>query len=127
MDFFNEASLKIRREKPIFTRGKDGWLVKIALKKISFSQLEQLTLWFLERKKNLSTTIGALLSKKVLETLEKDMERADFWKEVNEIYDKYYKSLSFTKELAKKFQPFNFKQINDIKEEVAVLERKTKK
>lgn len=126
IDFFHSASFKIRKEKPVFTKGKDGWLAKIALKKLSLSQLEQLSLWFLEKKRKLSATIGAMLSKKVLETLKKDMERSDFWKEINEIHDTYYKAPFFKKELARQFQPFTYKQINEIKEEAAALERKIK-
>lgn len=123
IDFFCEACHRIRNEKPVFTRGKDGWLVKLALKKLSESQLEQLALWFLEKKKTLSATIGAMLSKKVLESLRSDMNRYDFWKEINAIYDKHYPMSDFTKELTKRFKPFTYQQITEIQEEVSGLVR----
>lgn len=123
IDFFNAASLKIRKIKPAFTHGKDGALVKYALKKLTLSQMEQLTLWFLEKKKTLSPTIGAMLSKKVLETLKKDMERSDFFKEVNALYDAYYSSAGYSSALAEKFRPFTFRQICEIQEQAARLER----
>jgi len=123
IDFFCEACHRIRNEKPVFTRGKDGRLVKLALKKLSESQLEQLALWFLEKKKTLSATIGAMLSKKVLESLREDMNRYDFWKEINAIYDKHYPRSDFTKELTKRFKPFTYQQITEIQEEVSGLIR----
>ena len=123
IDFFCEACHRIRNEKPIITRGKDGRLVKLALKKLSESQLEQLALWFLEKKKTLSATIGAMLSKKVLESLRSDMNRYDFWKEINGIYDKHYPRPDFTKELTKRFKPFTYQQITEIQEEVSGLIR----
>lgn len=123
IDFFCEASHRIRHEKPVITRGKDGWLVKLALRKLSESQLEQMALWFLDKKKTLSTTIGAMLSKSVLGTLREDMNRHDFWKEINSIYDKYYPRSDFTKELTKRFKPFTSQQITEIQEEVSALIR----
>lgn len=127
IDFFHDASLKIRSKKAIITRGKDGNLAKLALKRLSLSQLEQLTLWFLAKKTDLRPTIGAMLSKKVLETLKNDMNRPDFWKEINMIYDKYFPPSDFTKELAKKLKPFSYRQIAEIAEEVSRLERAGKR
>lgn len=123
IDFFSEACVKIRNEKPKIIHGKDGWLVKHGLKKMSVSQLEELSLWFLSKKKSLSPTIGAMLGTKVLDALQNDMEKPNFWKELNEIYDIYYKNPGISKELIKKFNPFTPKQITEIKEQVARMER----
>lgn len=123
IDFFSEACVKIRNEKPKIIHGKDGWLVKHGLKKMSVSQLEELSLWFLSKKKSLSPTIGAMLGTKVLDALQNDMEKPNFWKELNEIYDIYYKNPGISKELIKKFNPFTPKQITEIKEQVAKMER----
>lgn len=90
IDFFHEACLKIRKEKPVFERGKDGNLVKIALKKFSRKQLEMLSVWFLAKKPKLATRIGAMLSKKVLEELERKIKGPDFWKDLDTIFEKYY-------------------------------------
>lgn len=126
IDFFSEASVKIRNEKPKIIHGKDGWLVKYALKKISVSQLEELALWFLSKKKSLSPTIGAMLSMSVLNTLQSDMQKPNFWKELNEIYDIYYKNPGISEELIKKFNPFTPKQITEIKEQIARMERQSR-
>lgn len=123
IDFFVEASKRIRKEKPVITRGKDGYLVKLALRKMSESQLEQLTLWFLEKKKTLSTTIGAMLSNAVLDTLRQDMNRYDFWKEIDRIYDQYYPRPAYMAELTKRFQPFSYQQITEMQEEIAAMVR----
>lgn len=90
IDFFHEASLKIRREKPLFIRGKDGNLVKSALKKLSRSQLEMMAVWFLAKKPKLKTSLGAMLSKKVLEELARKIKDPNFWKELDEIYCQYF-------------------------------------
>ena len=127
IDFFHNASLKIRGEKAVITRGKDGNLAKLALKRLSLNQLEQLTLWFLTKKGGLKPTIGAMLSKKVLETLKKDMNRPDFWKEISRIYDKYFPASDLSKELAKKLKPFSYRQIAEIAEETSRIERATRK
>ncbi len=126
IDFFYETCQKIRREKPIITRGKDGNLVKLALKRLSLNQLEQLALWFLAKKTGLKATVGAMLSKKVLGNLEKDMGRGDFWREINQIYYQYYPSSNFAKDLAKQFKPFSYQKVAEIAEEVSRLERSKK-
>lgn len=127
IDFFYEACKKIRREKAVITRGKDGKLAKIALKRLSLIQLEQLALWFLVKKSDLRTTIGAMLSKKVLRSLENDMNRGDFWKEIDRIFYRYYPQSDLTKDLAKKFKPFSYQEVAKIAEEVARAERAAKK
>ncbi len=90
IDFFNEACLKIRKERPIFARGKDGNLVKLALKKFSRQHLEMLAVWFLAKKLKLQPKIGAMLSKKMLEELERKIKSPSLWKELDEIFEKYY-------------------------------------
>ncbi len=91
IDFFHDASIKIRKEKPIFTRGKDGNLVKLALRQFSKQQLEMLAVWFLEKKRKLSPAIGTMLSKAVLEELDKKIKDPAFWKDLDKIHEKYYK------------------------------------
>ena len=91
IDFFHDASLKIRNEKPKFVRGKDGNLVKSALKTFSRQQLEMLACWFLEKKPKLSLSLGAMLSKNVLEELERKIKDPNFWKDLDKIHEKYYK------------------------------------
>jgi len=90
IDFFHDSCLKIRHEKPLFIRGKDGKLVKLALNKLSRSQLEMLALWFLAKKPKLRATIGAMLSKKVLEELLRKIKEPAFWKELDQIYEKNF-------------------------------------
>lgn len=90
IDFFYDACLKIRKEKPFFERGKDGKLVKNALKKFSRTQLEMLAVWFFGQKPKLAPKIGTMFSKKVMEELERKMKKPDFWKELDSIFEKYY-------------------------------------
>ena len=90
IDFFNNAAIKIREQKPHFIHGKDGKMVKLALGKMTREQLEQLAIWFLEEKRGLGPTIGAMLSRSVLETLRADMNRPGFWAELDAIYNKYF-------------------------------------
>jgi len=127
IDFFCRSSQKIRNQKPIIIHGKDGALTKFALKKMSLSQLEQMSLWFLEKKKSLSPKIGTMLSKRVMETFERDMRLPDFWKEIENIYAKHYSRATVSAKLARKFIPFTSKQVMEIAEEVARTERLTKR
>lgn len=90
IDFFNDACLRIRKEKPVFARGKDGNLVKLALKQFSRQQLEMLAVWFLAKKSKLRPQIGAMLSKKMLEELNENIRKLNFWKDLDEIFIKYY-------------------------------------
>ena len=90
IDFFNDACLKIRKERPVFARGKDGNLVKLALKKFSRQHLEMLAVWFLAKKSKMQPKIGAMLSKKMVEELERKIKSPSFWKELDEIFEKYY-------------------------------------
>ncbi len=95
IDFFHEATLKIRRQKAVFVRGKDGSLVAKALKTFSRSQLEMLAIWFLYKKEKMSPTIGAMLSKAVTEELERQLKEPGFWKEIDAIYEKHFPRETF--------------------------------
>lgn len=85
IDFFHDAAIRIRKVRPVFNRGKDGNLVSRALKKFSRTHLEMLAVWFLVKKPKLKPTIGAMLSKAMLEELEKTIKNPGFWKELDEI------------------------------------------
>lgn len=130
IDFFFEAAQKIKKTKPLITHGKDGVLTKLALNKLSLSQLEQLALWFLTKKQGLSLTIGAMLSKRVLDGLKQDMGRPDFFKEIDEIYTQYFRNAAgygFAKKLEEKFRPFDSRQITEMQEQIARFERLVKR
>lgn len=130
IDFFFDAVQKIKKIKPEITHGKDGFLTKLALNKLSLSQLEQLALWFLIKKQGLSLTIGAMLSYKVLDSLKRDMERHDFFKEIDMIYAQYFRNTAtgdFAKKLENKFKPFNSIQITEMQEQIARLEHLVKR
>lgn len=90
IDFFHDACLRIRKEKPKFIRGKDGNLVSSALKIFSRQQLEMLAFWFLEKKRKLSPSLGAMLGKSMLEELERVIKKPNFWKDLDKIHEKYY-------------------------------------
>ena len=90
IDFFHNAVIKIRNQKAVFVRGKDGNLVRSALRAFSRSQLEMLAIWFLAKKEKLSPTIGAMLSAAVLEELERKIKEPGFWVDLDELYEKYY-------------------------------------
>ena len=91
IDFFHDASIKIRREKPIIQRGRDGMLVKKALNFFSRQHLEMLAVWFLGRKPKIQPKISAMLSKKIMEELEMKIKSPDFWKDLDDLTEKYYK------------------------------------
>ncbi len=91
IDFFFDATQKIRKTKAIFIRGKDGTLVERDLKIFSRSQLEMLTVWFLAKKPKLAATIGAMLSNKFIEELKKQLSQSEFWRDLDELYEIYYK------------------------------------
>ncbi|OGF63279.1 hypothetical protein A2926_03650 [Candidatus Giovannonibacteria bacterium RIFCSPLOWO2_01_FULL_44_40] len=93
IDFFHDACAKIRKVKAVFERGKDGNLVKTALKKFSRRHLEMLAVWFLARKPKLQPKIGTMLSKKIMEELERKMKQPDFWKDLDAIFEKHYSRL----------------------------------
>ena len=90
IDYFHDTVQKVRKQKAVFVRGKDGKLVARALAIFSRPQLEMLGLWFLAHKPKLSPTIGAMLSDAVLEELERKIKDPHFWKELDELSGRYY-------------------------------------
>ena len=90
IDFFHTATQRIRNEKALFVRGKDGNLVKLALRTFSRPQLEMLSIWFLAHKIKMQPTIGAMLSGAVMEELERQIARPTFWKDIDAVYEKYF-------------------------------------
>ncbi len=111
IDFFHDATKRVRSEKAIFVRGKDGNLVKLALNIFSRPQLEMLALWFLAHKIKMQATIGAMLSRAVIEELEKQIARPSFWKDVDTIYDRYFERPDPTPHL----ESFSLEDIQELK------------
>ncbi len=122
VDFFVRTGEKIIGKKPTVVRGKDGRLVALALKKLPVAKLETLAVWFLARKKNLRPLIGTMLSRVVLEELERAMNKSSFWKEIDALMDTYYPR----KATPHMWQPFTHTDINTMKEEVARAMRRSK-
>ena len=120
IDFFVRTGEKILGAKPAIVRGKDGQLVSYALRRLSVSKLETLTVWFLARKKNLKPLIGTMLSLRVLDELTREMNKSDFWKEIDKLMDQYYPR----KETIQMWKPFTHADITNMKEEVARIMRK---
>lgn len=98
IDFFHGAAQKVRGEKAVFIRGKDGNLVRLALKTFSEKQLEMLALWFLAKKTKMKASIGAMLSKAAMEELERKIKDPNFWKDLDEILENKYKKNDIAKE-----------------------------
>ncbi|KKU80752.1 MAG: hypothetical protein UY09_C0054G0004 [Parcubacteria group bacterium GW2011_GWA2_47_8] len=90
IDFFHNAALRIRKQKPTIIRGKDGKLIEKALVLFSRQQLEMLAVWFLAKKPKLSATIGAMLSDTVLQELSRKMRYSSFWKDLDTISERYF-------------------------------------
>jgi hypothetical protein len=145
MDAFKRYCEAIRKTKPVFTRFKDGNLIKHALKHLSAFQIEMLFLWFLREKKHMRPTIGAALSKGIisdfinasqreygfynkLEKLAKqytDTEKTS--KEIKAETGEMTKALTKLKsELSEKLKPFSYQTQAKIAEETAKEERKIK-
>ena len=120
IDFFVKTGERIRNQKPEIVRGKDGYLVKLALSKLSESKLEMLAIWFFAHKQALQPRIGSMLSKKVLEELQHEMDRPNFWKEIGRLTDMYYPR---TEKGAKMWQPFTSVEMNTLKQELASVMR----
>lgn len=115
IDFFVKAGDRILGKKPAVIRGKDGYLVGLALKKLPVGKLETLAIWFLCKKQLLKPLIGTMLSRTVLEELTQEMNRAGFWKEIDYLMDQYYpRTQNVTT-----WQPFSHQDITTMKEEVA--------
>src|SRR3989338_1687751 len=90
VDFFCDAALRIRKQKPTIIRGKDGKLIKQALEFFSRQQLEMLAVWFLAKKTKLSPSIGAMLSNVVLEELSRKMRSSSFWNDLDTLSERYF-------------------------------------
>jgi hypothetical protein len=101
IDFFHEASLKVRGVGAKIVRGRDGLLAKKALTKFSRQQLEMMAVWYLAKKPKLSPAIGTMLSKSLMEELERKFKDHAFWKELDEIYDRYYPRQMWAEEVKK--------------------------
>jgi hypothetical protein len=143
MELFDRYSKTIRQIKPSFTRFKDGNLIKNALRHISKFQTEMLFLWFLKEKTHMQPTIGAALSKGIIDDFIKASRKEyGFYNKLDQLARQYanikktdeeikteademVKSLEKLKaELTKKVRPFSHRERAKIAEEVAVLERK---
>ncbi|GEM_PF-4290782 len=121
IDFFVKTGEKIYSTKPTVVRGKDGRLISLALRRLPIEKIETLAVWFLARKKNLRPLIGTMLSKKVLEELEREMNKSSFWKDMDKLMDDYYPRLN----TPAMWQPFTHMDITSMKEEVARSMRKS--
>ncbi len=111
IDFFHDASLRVRNKKPIFIRGKDGKLVKLALSIFSRPQLEMLAVWFLAKKQKLAPSIGTMLSRAVIEELKRKIIDPSFWKELDAIYETRYQQPDWKKELRDRKQAFTSREL----------------
>src|SRR3989344_3486225 len=90
IDFFCDAALRVRKQKPTIIRGKDGKLVKQALEVFSWQKLELLSGTFLAKKKKLPTSMGAMLASGVLEELSRKMRAPSFWHDLDILSDRYF-------------------------------------
>ena len=146
MESFDEYSKAIRKTRPNFTRFKDGNLIKNALRHISKFQVEMLFLWFLKEKIHMQPTIGAALSKGIIEDFIKASRKEyGFYNKLDRLARQYanikktneemkteagemVKALEKLKdELAKKIRPFSHRERAKIAEEVATEERSERK
>jgi hypothetical protein len=145
MDAFKRYCEEIRKTKPIFTRFKDGNLIKNALKYLSPFQTEMLFLWFLKDKRHMQPTIGAALSRGIInDFINASHAEYGFYNKLEQMAKKYSPPekiskvkvetnemakalLKLKKELAKKMKPFSHQIRAKISEEVAAKERKYKK
>lgn len=123
IDFFVRTGEKIRGEKPIIIRGKDGKLVSYALRRIPVGKLETLAVWFLARKKKLQPLVGTMVSHKVLEELEREINKSSFWKEIDALMDMYYPREATPSAGLRMWQPFTHADITHMKEDVAKIMR----
>lgn len=120
IDFFVKTGENIRGKKLEVTRGKDGRLVALALKKLPVQKLEMLAVWFLAKKQKLQPKISTMLSGTVLEELQQKMNTSTFWKDVDTLVEQYH-----PQSRPRMWQPFNHKDINDMKEHIAAQMRKS--
>lgn len=64
---FKRYAEEIRKQSPQFERGKDGNLIKAALRHLREDQLELHMIWFLQSQPKMKTTIGAALCKESIQ------------------------------------------------------------
>jgi len=102
IDFFYEASRKIRKADAKIVRGRDGRLTELALNKFSRTQLEMMAVWFLAKKPKLNPAIGTMLSKALMEELELKLKHHSFWKELDEVYERYFPRQTIFDDIFKK-------------------------
>lgn len=143
MESFEKYCKAIRKIKPNFIRFKDGNLIKHGLKHISLFQMEMLFLWFLKEKKHMRPTIGAALSKGIInDFINASRREYGFYAKLEKLAKQYIataqsadqikneasKMVKRLEELktgfSKKIKPFTPKERAQIAEEVAKLERK---
>ena len=145
MDAFRRYCEAIRKTKPNFTRYKDGNLIKYALRHLSEFQIEMLFVWFLKQKKHMQPTIGAALSKGIInDFIRNSYKEYGFYNKLEQLAREYIKTneseTKIKKEtdemakklrklkrgLVKKVKPFNYPTRAKISEETAKIERKNK-
>lgn len=146
MEAFKRYCEAIRKTKAVFTRFKDGNLIKRALKHLSEFQVETLFLWFLKEKKHMQPTVGAALSKGIISDFIKASQREyGFYNKLEQMAKLYagdkktgeeiktetgrmVEALEKVKaELSKKIKPFSYQTYAKIAEETAKEERKKNK
>lgn len=117
IDFFHDAALRIRKQKPRIIRGKDGKLVKRALALFSRQQLEMLAVWFLAKKIKLSPTIGAMLSDVVLEELARKIRSSAFWNDLDMFMERYFpRQIDILPLKTKHQKAFSFHDLNNLRQ-----------
>jgi len=145
MDAFKRYCEAIRKTKPVFTRFKDGNLIKHALKHLSEFQIEMLFLWFLREKKHMRPTIGAALSKGIIsDFINAGQKEYGFYNKLEKLAKQYIDAEKNSKEikteademtkileklrgeLSEKLRPFSYQARAKIAEETAKEERKKK-
>ena len=142
---FKEYCEAIRKIKPIFTRFKDGNLIKSALNHLSALQIEMLFVWFLKRERKMQPTIGAALCKEVIaDFINASHKEYGFYGNLEQLAKQYVNAATsgekiktetgkmaealekLKAELSKKFRPFSHAVRTQIMEEASAAERKRK-
>jgi hypothetical protein len=143
MDAFKRYCETIRRVKPVFTRFKDGNLIKQGLKHLSEFQMEMLFIWFLKEKKHMRPTIGAALSKGIIgDFINTSYKEYGFYNKLGQLAKQYIDASQSNKQikdeankmiskleklkadLIKKVKPFSYQTTAKIAEEAAKEKRK---
>lgn len=96
---FYQYCQAVRGAKAVFTKFKDGNLIKHALKHLSETQIEQLFMWFLAEKKEMRPTIGAALCKEVIaDFLKQESREYGFYGKIDGYFQRYLKKETKTAE-----------------------------